>query len=80
MAPVNRILYPNIYACVCMMLTMIVLTATLERLLSIIRRRIPMISNGLSFLALIHAYKNHDIGVEMVVYIFAAKKDSQMAF
>lgn len=65
----NSQLYPNIYVCLAILVTMPVATATAERSFSVMRRvktylRSTMKTERLSSLALMHAYKDVDIDVQ----------------
>lgn len=78
-------LYPNIYVCLAVLVTMPVATATAERSFSVMRRvktylRSTMTTERLSSLALMHAYKDVTIDVQQVINVFADRKQRRLAF
>ncbi|MCG7879675.1 MAG: hAT family dimerization domain-containing protein [Candidatus Thiodiazotropha endolucinida] len=82
---INQQLYPNVYTCLVVLITMLVATATAERSFSVMRRvktylRSTMTTERLSSLALLHAYKDVDIDVQQVINEFADRKDRRLAF
>jgi len=85
LAVINCELYPNIYVCLLVLVTMPVTTATAERSFSVMRRvktyvRSTMLTERLSALAVLHAYKHWHIDVEKVIDVFAVKKTRRLGF
>ena len=80
----NKDLYPNVRACLSMLLAMPVSTATAERSFSTMRRvktylRSTMTSNRLSGLGLLNIYRERDIDIGAVVDTFARRKERRLA-
>ena len=78
-------LYPNIYICLVILITMPVTTATAERSFSVMRRiktyvRATMLTERLSSLSVLHAYKHWDLDTEKIIDSFALKKKRRLAF
>jgi hypothetical protein len=78
-------LYPNIYICLVILITMPVTTATAERSFSVMRRiktyvRATMLTERLSSLSVLHAYKHWDLDTENIIDSFALKKKRRLAF
>ena len=78
-------LYPNVSTVLTILLTMPVSTATPKRSFSTMRRvktyvRSTMLTERLSFLALMHAYKEMPIDPERVISDFCASKPRRLAF
>jgi len=82
----NKELYPNVTAILTILVTMPVSTATPERSFSAMRRvktqcGLPALrAEGLSGLALLHAYRDRTIDPDKVVQEFCAKKPPRLAF
>ncbi|VDI83267.1 Hypothetical predicted protein [Mytilus galloprovincialis] len=81
----NVDLYPNIYTCLLILLTIPVTTATAERSFSVMRRvktylRSTMTTDRLSGPCILHAYKETPIDIDKVIDCFATKKDRRLAF
>ncbi|CAG2239243.1 unnamed protein product [Mytilus edulis] len=81
----NSDLYPNIYICLLILVTMPVTTATAERSFSVMRRvktyvRSTMHTERLSGLSILHAYKHWEIDTEKVIDTFAVKKKRRLGF
>ena len=82
---INQALYPNVYVCLAVLVTMPVATATAERSFSVMRRvktylRSTMRTERLSSLALMHAYKHVNIDIQDVINVFADRKPRRLAF
>ncbi|VDI06908.1 Hypothetical predicted protein [Mytilus galloprovincialis] len=81
----NCDLYPNIYICLLILVTMPVTTATSEMSFSVMRRvktyvRSTMHTERLSSLSILHAYKHWEIDTEKVIDTFAVKKKRRLGF
>lgn len=79
-------LYPDLLKCMLILLCMPVATATAERNLSSVMRRVKtyfrstMTTERLSGLCILHAYKEFDIDIDKVTGYFAVRKDRRLAF
>jgi len=78
-------LYPNIYRCIEILLCMPASSASAERSFSVMRRlktylRATMGGERMSSLALLHAYREREIDIDMVVSEFAMQKPRRLAF
>ena len=81
----NKTLYPDIFICLVVLITMPVSTASAERQFSIMRRvknymRSTMSTERMSGLAVLHSYRHMDIDIENVIIQFAGKKDRKLDF
>ncbi|XP_033762649.1 zinc finger MYM-type protein 1-like [Pecten maximus] len=81
----NRELYPDIFTCLVILLTMPVSTASAERSFSVMRRvktylRSTMSTTRLSGLAMLHSYRHMQLDIEDILDKFAGKKGRTMDF
>ena len=79
----NKTLYPDIFTCLVVLITMPVSTATAERQFSIMRRlknymRSTMLTERMSGLALLHAYRHMEIDIDIIINEFAASKGRKL--
>lgn len=84
LAQINAQLYPNVSACLHVLLAMPVSTATAERSFSSMRRlktylRSTMTTSRMSGLGLMHVHREREIDVNAVVDTFSRKKDRRLA-
>ena len=80
----NPDLYPNVRACLSILLAMPVSTATAERSFSTMRRvktylRSTMTSKRLSGLGLLNIYREREIDIGAVIDTFARRKERRLA-
>lgn len=81
----NKDLYPNIFTCLVILLTMPVSTASAERAFSVMRRvktylRSTMTSQRMSGLAMLHSYKNVHIDIDKIINEFVGKSNRKLDF
>ncbi|XP_045206232.1 uncharacterized protein LOC123558418 [Mercenaria mercenaria] len=81
----NKTLYPDIFICLVVFITMPVSTASAERQFSIMRRvknymRSTVSTERMSGLAMLHSYRTIDIDIENIIIQFAGKKDRKLDF
>ncbi|OWF56242.1 52 kDa repressor of the inhibitor of the protein kinase [Mizuhopecten yessoensis] len=79
------LLYPNIYRCIEVLLSMPVASASAERSFSLMRRlktylRSRMDEERMSSLALLHAYREYDIDINWAIAEFAGRKARRLCF
>ncbi|KAJ8297606.1 hypothetical protein KUTeg_024137 [Tegillarca granosa] len=81
----NKDLYPNIFTCLVILLTMPVSTASAERAFRVMRRvktyfRSTMTSQRMSGLAMLHSYKNVHIDIDKIINEFVGKSNRKLGF
>lgn len=85
LAHTPRELYPNVSTCLHILLAMPVSTATAERSFSSMRRlktylRSTMTTGRLSCLGLMNIHRDKEINTDMVIDVFARRKERRLAF
>jgi hypothetical protein len=86
LASINEpMLYPNIFKCLEILVSMPVTSATAERCFSVMRRlktylRSTMTGQRISSLVMIHIYRDTEVSVAAAISSFAEKKQTRLAF